>query len=408
LKSTSSAPVAVSAPWRDAFGSRVDLERYGSNAIGLFALALKFGVDDLDTLAADAIVDGGNDKKLDIIYVDEEKRVAAVIQAYSATSPKPEAPANKASDLNTAAAWVLSTPQDQLPAQIKAQTVKLREAIRNGALDTLHIWYTHNCSQSQNFRNELSTVEHTVKAALQTSFPSNTLQVSVMEVGDAQFASWYSEIQSPILVHDEFTFNCPEGFLTKGKTWTAYVTSISAAELYDAYKQHSSALFSANVRDYLGSRASGSNINNGIKKTADENPENFWVYNNGITAVTNKLECIAANGGAVARLKVTGLSIVNGAQTTGAIGALTTKPSLKARIPARFVQTDDADLIQEIVRYNNSQNQITASDFRSTDRTQKRLKEEWKGLAQTDTMNLVFLQKHGDRNVWHPETSIYT
>jgi predicted sugar kinase len=31
----------------------------------------------------------------------------------------------------------------------------------------------------------------------------------------------------------------------------------------------------------------------------------------------------------------------------------------------------------------------------------------WKGLAQTDTMNLVFLQKHGDRNVKRPETSIH-
>ena len=31
----------------------------------------------------------------------------------------------------------------------------------------------------------------------------------------------------------------------------------------------------------------------------------------------------------------------------------------------------------------------------------------WKGLAKTDTMNLVFLQKYGDQNVRNPGASIY-
>ena len=77
------------APWQSTFQERNDLTKYGSNAIGLFALALKFGLEDLDTVAADAIVDGGNDKKLDLVYVDEEKRFAVVIQAYTAQKPKP-------------------------------------------------------------------------------------------------------------------------------------------------------------------------------------------------------------------------------------------------------------------------------------------------------------------------------
>ena len=31
----------------------------------------------------------------------------------------------------------------------------------------------------------------------------------------------------------------------------------------------------------------------------------------------------------------------------------------------------------------------------------------WKGLAKTDTINLAFLQKYGDRNVWSPKASIH-
>jgi hypothetical protein len=45
-------------------------------------------------------------------------------------------------------------------------------------------------------------------------------------------------------------------------------------------------------------------------------------------------------------------------------------------VPARFVQTSNAELIYDIIQFNNSQNKVTASDFRSTDRIQKRLRDE--------------------------------
>ena len=75
-------------------------------------------------------------------------------------------------------------------------------------------------------------------------------------------------------------------------------------------------------------------------------------------------------------LTVRGISIVNGAQTTGAIGSLKKAPDDNARVPARFVQTSNAELIYNIIQFNNSQNKVTASDFRSTDRFQKRLRTE--------------------------------
>lgn len=362
--------------WRTSFGARLDLQKYKANAIGLFALALKFGLDDLDTVASDAIVDGSNDKKLDLVYVDEEKRLAVVIQAYVAAVPKAAAPANKASDLNTAVGWLLNRSEGELPPEIKGQVIKLREALLTNSLDTIHFWYVHNCNESKNVRTELETVEQTARAALRASFPRAKTQVQALEVGDEQFSILYNETQSPILVHDDFEFSSEEGFTTSAGNWEAFVTALPAEELYDVYKKHGVKLFSANVRDYLGSRASDSNINNSIKNTAKDQPENFWVYNNGITALTNMIKHSRRTGDKPATLKLKGLSIVNGAQTTGAIGALTSRPKSTARIPIRFVRTDDPELIQEIVRYNNSQNQITASDFRSTDRTQKRLKGE--------------------------------
>lgn len=363
--------------WQTAFESRDDLIPYKDNAIGLFALALKFGLDDLNTVAAESITDGGDDKCNDIVYIDTEQNFAVIIQCYFSKNPKEAAPSKKASDMNGAVSWLLNTEISALPTTIKANAIKLREGINSGEITTIHAWYVHNCGQSINVENELGTVQGTINSSIKANFKTKKLpQIFALEVGDEKFTEWYNDTESPILVNDIFTLTCADGFETKSENWSAFITALPAKDLYNIYNKDSNKnkLFSANVRDYLGSRDSDKNINNSIKQSIRNNPQDFWVYNNGITALTHKIEYdknVKSNN-----LKITGLSIVNGAQTTGSIGGLEEPPDPKALIPIRFVETNDRELIQNIVRYNNSQNQITASDFRSTDSIQKRLKIE--------------------------------
>lgn len=132
------------------------------------------------------------------------------------------------------------------------------------------------------------------------------------------------------------------------------------------------------MRDYLGSRRSESNVNSNIKRSVADEPENLCVFNNGITALTNKLKIIEGKGKSKGTsLRISGISIVNGAQTTGAIGSIDGIPDESALIPARFIQVSSPDLIHNIVRYNNSQNKLAAADFRSTDSVQERLRQEF-------------------------------
>lgn len=93
-----------------------------------------------------------------------------------------------------------------------------------------------------------------------------------------------------------------------------------------------------------------------------------------MTALTHRLEYKKDEE----KIILKGLAIVNGAQTTGAIGSMDKPPSENAFVPVRFVSVNNSDreLIRDIVRYNNSQNQVTAADFRSTDAIQKRLRQE--------------------------------
>jgi hypothetical protein len=52
-----------------AFEVREDLEQYGDNALLLYALELKYNIDDIRSVAVQALTDGNNDKKCDMVYL---------------------------------------------------------------------------------------------------------------------------------------------------------------------------------------------------------------------------------------------------------------------------------------------------------------------------------------------------
>lgn len=230
--------------------------------------------------------------------------------------------------------------------------------------------------------DELLTVESSLGSALRSAFPGKEINTQVLEVGDVKLDEWYADTQSPILVTDRFRIPIPDGFQMAAANWNAYVTAIPAKFLYTQYRKHKARLFSANVRDYLGSRKTDANINYGIKRTAAENPDDFWVYNNGLTLLVN--DYAPEVKGRRKYLAIRGLSIVNGAQTTGALGSLDRSPHQTALVPVRVVKTTDSETIFNIIQYNNSQNKIAAADFRSRDRIQKRLRAEFARIPEAE------------------------
>jgi hypothetical protein len=109
------------AVFLSALQARTDLAKYGANALLLFALELKYQLPDIDSVAINALTDGPDDKKCDLIYVDRERGLAIVAQGYMASdATKAEAKANKATDLNGAAAWLLTTAMDELPPGLQS------------------------------------------------------------------------------------------------------------------------------------------------------------------------------------------------------------------------------------------------------------------------------------------------
>lgn len=367
--------------WNSALDGRDDLARYGHNRVLLFALALHEDIDDLQLTANDALTDGANDKKCDLVYIDRDTGTVIVGQGYWSDSPKGKGPpANKASDLNTAAAWLLGGNFETMPDNLRTAAEQLDDAIRSNEVISITFWYVHNLEESANVDHELDKVRETASALLRTRYPDHSVDsVRVVQVGASTLEEWYLGTKAPILVTEELEVPLPpeRGFPNTGSNWTAFSTSVPAHWLRDLYVKHGRKLFSANVRDYLGSRHSDRNINHNIKETARTRPDMFWVFNNGVTALVNDFELLPDEP---LVLRISGMAIVNGAQTTGAIGSLAGVPLEHVFVPARFVKCSDSATVQDIIRFNNSQNKIEAADFRSNDAVQTRLREEFEAV----------------------------
>ena len=192
---------------------------------------------------------------------------------------------------------------------------------------------------------------------------------------------------------DEIQFPATQYIREIGCGWEAFVISINGAALFDLYEEHKNALFSANLRDFLGARRATRNVNNTIKTTAESESGVFYIFNNGITIVCNKADYRDET------LNIHGVSVVNGAQTTGAIHAAGREHANNVSVVARVIVVDDHTMIPRIVAANNTQNAIVAWDRRSNDPVQIRLGEEF------DTKGIQYV--HRRDNARKPANSIF-
>lgn len=375
--------LAGDAEWLQAFEVMQKRYNFTDDAIGVFAINLRFDLDDIETIASEAMTGGGDDKKCDLVYVDKERSIAVVAQCYLSRKAKDAAPANKASDLNTAIGWLLNANIDALPDGLQGKADELRSAVSAGEIKQFYVWFVHNLPPSTNVKNELKTVEATAKTAIAKHALGHDVNIFAEEICNDRLASLYRQAERTIIVTNEFETHVADAVEIKEQDWESLLTVVKGTWIRKLYNTYKTDLFSANLRGYLGSRESESNINNGIKHTAADEPGNFFIYNNGITALVLGYE-LGPKSKTGRKLKITGISIVNGAQTTGSLSNTEGKLSPEVLVPVRFIIAKNEALVSNVVRYNNSQNRLQAADFRSTDQIQERLRQEFHSVPDAE------------------------
>ena len=151
----------------------------------------------------------------------------------------------------------------------------------------------------------------------------------------------------PVLEYtDEFTLPNGQG---EGQT---IVALCEAKQLINILKNEDGMIraniFDANVRAYQGN----TDVNNEIINTLQKCPENFVLYNNGITIVCSKLERKGK------KLKIETPQVVNGCQTCNLLFKAYKKgiDLSKVKVIVKTIETTDEIVTQGIVRGTNRQN----------------------------------------------------
>ena len=164
------------------------------------------------------------------------------------------------------------------------------------------------------------------------------------------------------------------------------------------FKEQKDALFNLNVRGYLG----GNSINKGIIATAEsDEAENFFYFNNGITATCSSLEETSKGV-----FNAQDLQIVNGAQTVRSLHkALSHKPNDKVSVLFRLIETGDVNrkkslFANQIARFQNTQNKVLDSDFFANDKIQIWLEDNfskrWSGKGEKSFItSFHYVRKRG-------------
>lgn len=174
---------------------------------------------------------------------------------------------------------------------------------------------------------------------------------------------------------------CIKGDIGEDLGYEAYIAIIPGKLLAQIYIEYGSKVLEGNVRAFLGTGGSKS-VNSGIRRTINTDPTKFFTYNNGIATTAADVE-VEEIGGEMQITKIVDLQIINGGQTTASLAEAVlkrTNVSLEGiYVPMKLTviedrETEDEDgvrfydqMVQNIAKFANSQNRVTAADLFSND-----------------------------------------
>lgn len=249
------------------------------------------------------------------------------------------------------------------------------------------------------------------------SFNDMPLEVDVWHI-ERIYDQERNDLAETVHINFEQDYNvegipCIKGNIGNNLGYQAYIAIVPGKLLADIYIDYGSKVLEGNVRAFLGTGGAKS-VNYGIKKTINNEPQNFFTYNNGIAATAAGIE-FSKKDTQLYLTEVDDLQIINGGQTTASLAEAVlkkTNPSLEGIfVPMKLTvienrQTINPDgisfydqMVQDIAKYANSQNKVTAADLFSNDPFHRRMEKLSKSYLAPITKN------HPIQTVWYYERS---
>lgn len=388
-------------------GDDIEKER-----IGFYYLVLRCvtGETDFDTIT-DMIIDDkfcgeilsikNVDLGVDAVYIDEEKHEIKLFNFKYRISYK-EDTSVKETDAYSASRFlgaIQSEKIDKLTERTKHKAKEIINKLHSDDIYSIELVMVANVEEKIEINQSLEVFKEPLDLKINSVILDDIVNY---------LAEYPKDIEAKLLIENDSVLHYEPDKLSTNKS---YVIKISLAELiritcsdsnlrntqigdYEVLKNAKLdySLLYENIRGYLGD----TKYNKSIIKTIIESPNDFFLYNNGITITAKSITAISQNAGKKLSIDINGFQIVNGGQTIRSLYKFLENCFDVEKISSGFVlvrlfQTSkDNALTNNIAEYTNSQNAISSSDLKSVSNLQRQIE------TYLDTNGISYIRKVGD------------
>jgi hypothetical protein len=329
-----------------------------------------------ETEAVDAIVDGGQEKGIDAIYIPDKEGEIIVLQTKYHVEPR--AKGVKKNDLVKIFAgveWLFDGNLTKITNnnKFKAKAEEFRDSYINFDYSKVRIIYAGIVNNGPS-KEEKDEIERYEKKLVERGAPFTIETYTIDELNNILISNIHRKFDIDI---DLKFVGDPYSYEKKETNSRAIVGTVKGSELVEIFEKNGFRIFDINIRNFLGNVK----INQGITNTATNKSDshNFWYYNNGVTIVCDRYSFRSLKD-TVVRLE--NAQIINGCQTINSLAHAGNKLSDDVELLIKVIEKkSDINFVKQVTLYANSQNAVRGSDLVGTDTIQLELKRQLQDLS---------------------------
>ena len=344
--------------------------KYYTRSIAALAIIMRCGID--YESAAQTVTDGYHDMGIDAVYNDTTQKKLILVQSKWRKDGNGGISQEEANTFVAGVKRLINLDFSGCNAKLAAKQQEITSAICDMDYQ-IEMIFCHTGSRNIDTYvlrpvNELLGQVNEDEATELLVFIESKLQDLYDYLANGQNSD--NIVLDDVLLNNWGTVDAP---------YKAYYGTIPVAAIGEWYRQYENRLFAKNIRYYKGS----TEVNQGNKEVLKTEPDKFFYYNNGIKILCKKITKKAAystdrNTGLFV---LEGVSLVNGAQTTGTIGSVYAETPELLSSACVYIQMIDLGESNEgqasqITKLSNTQSRIEGKDFASLDPNQDRLRME--------------------------------
>lgn len=320
-------------------------------------------------IAANSITDSYDDNGIDAIYYDRKNKFLWLVQSKWIKSGNGEPESGEVSKFSSGIIDLIELQLDRFNSKIQKKEPEILEALED-PLVKLKIVLTFTGKDGLSEHNQriiddlLKELNDPTELATFHRFSLKQSHKSLVGIMEGQ------PIKADLILSNWGKVEEP---------YFAIYGTINGSDIANIWAENRGRLFSENIRDFIGF----SEVNEDIIETIKSEPENFYFYNNGITALCQSISKKPLGGSDrnSGIFVAEDFKIVNGAQSVGTLGNAFEKFPEKVAETKIFIKVISLEGCPDgfglsVTKKTNTQNKIDKRDFVSLDPEQERIKIE--------------------------------